>query len=268
VVARQHRCWWHGQLSSLPARNLILQPENRGTAHGILLPLLHLVEQDPDGTVVLLPADHYVRDEAALALALQEAAALARKNPDQVFLLGVEPDAPDPELGYILPASQPRNGAMSVSRFVEKPALEMARTLLEQGALWNAFIITASIRGLLALYERRFADSLSRMRAAIASDRGDTLQAPAMTELYRRLANADFSRDVLEGRTERLRAVPVRNCGWTDLGTPQRVADALKIGRFGSPGDGAPSSMSLNLAAQHHRLQRAHSECAYLGVVS
>jgi mannose-1-phosphate guanylyltransferase len=268
VVARQHRCWWHGQLSSLPARNLVLQPENRGTAHGILLPLLHLFEQNPDDAVVLLPADHYVRDEAVLALSLQEAAALARNNPDEVFLLGVEPDAPDPELGYIVPAPPLRNGAMNVSKFVEKPALEIARTLLEQGALWNVFIIAASIRALLALYERRFADSLSRMRAAIALDRGDTRHAPAVAELYRRLASADFSRDVLEGQAQRLRAVPVRNCGWTDLGTPQRVAEALKSGRFDSPGGGAPSSTSLNLAAQHQRLQRARAECACLGVAS
>jgi len=268
VVARQHRCWWRGQLHSLEPRNLIVQAENRGTAHGILLPLLHLAARDPDGVVMLLPADHYVRDEAALAQAVRAAASLAGQCRDEIFLLGVEPDAPDPELGYIVPASRSRHGASPVTTFVEKPAPEAARALLAQGALWNVFIVAASVRALLSLYERRFLGTLSAMRHAIGLDGGDPRHSPAVTDLYRRLASADFSRDILEGQTHRLRVVAAGNCGWTDLGTPQRVVDTLRRGRFGGSTPGAETSSSLSLAAQHQRLLRTATVGASGGATS
>src|SRR5574341_1084165 len=40
VVAERHRRWWAGELAGHPAENVLVQPENRGTAAGILLPLL------------------------------------------------------------------------------------------------------------------------------------------------------------------------------------------------------------------------------------
>src|SRR4030095_2964760 len=42
IVAAQHRRWFEGPLWSLPAQNVIVQPENRGTAIGLLLPILHI----------------------------------------------------------------------------------------------------------------------------------------------------------------------------------------------------------------------------------
>ena len=65
VVAAQHRQWWTSMLGLLRPRNIFVQPHNRGTAHGILLPLLRIADLDPDATVVLLPADHHLRNEVA-----------------------------------------------------------------------------------------------------------------------------------------------------------------------------------------------------------
>jgi len=48
VVAGCHRRWWEGALRSLPPDNVIVQPENKGTAAGLLLPLLHIVTRDPE----------------------------------------------------------------------------------------------------------------------------------------------------------------------------------------------------------------------------
>jgi len=56
IVAEQHRRWWEGPLWSLPPQNIIVQPENRGTAAGLLLPLLlHIEARDPQARVVVLP---------------------------------------------------------------------------------------------------------------------------------------------------------------------------------------------------------------------
>jgi len=100
VVAVQHRRWWERTLSYFPEPNVVAQPHNRGTAHGILLPLLRICAQDPDAVVVFLPSDHYIGDEAAFASSLRHAASLATIDPRSIYVLGSEPEEADPELGY------------------------------------------------------------------------------------------------------------------------------------------------------------------------
>jgi mannose-1-phosphate guanylyltransferase len=214
VVAAQHREWWTPILNYLPGQNVVVQPQNRGTAFGILLPLLRILERDPDATVVVLPADHYLRDEDTMAASLRRAADLASADPGSIYLLGVEPDEPDTELGYIVPASRARNDAVEVLRFVEKPNEAQARALLNQGALWNVFIMAASVRTLLSLFDARYAATIAAMRG---------FEGANLVSLYQRLNVVDFSRDVLQGKESLLKVLTVPHCGWTDLGTPARV---------------------------------------------
>ncbi len=219
VVSQQHRQWWTPILSYLPEQNVIAQPLNRGTAYGILLPLLRIVERDPDAIVVLLPADHYLRDEEVMASSLRRAAGLAYDDRGSIYLLGIEPDAPDTELGYILPTSRVRDKAVGVLRFIEKPNGIRARVLLDQGALWNIFVMAASARLLLSLFDVRFATTIAAMRGF---GRGN------LESVYRNLDSMDFSRDVLQGKESMLKVLTVPPCGWTDLGTPERVALILE----------------------------------------
>ena len=228
VVSAQHRRWWEGPLWSLPASNVIVQPENRGTANGILLPLLHIAARDPEARVVLLPSDHHVADEAVLARALRQAASQAARRPDEIFLLGVEPDEADPELGYIVPSLSDLRGAFHVDQFAEKPSYTLAQQLIERGALWNVFIIAASVRALLRVFERRFPEIVMEMRGVVQRDLQRIDNDIATADLYDRLPDLDFSRHVLEGQESVLRMVPVPQCGWSDLGTPKRVAETLR----------------------------------------
>lgn len=219
VVAEQHRQWWTPLLSYLPEKNVISQPQNRGTAFGILLPLLQIVERDADATVVLLPADHYLRDEKVMARSLRRAAVLAQADRSSIYLLGVEPDEPDTELGYILPATGAQYGVSGVLRFIEKPNAIRARALLDAGALWNVFIMAASVRTLLSLFDRQFATIIAAMRG---------FEGAHLDSVYQNLRSVDFSRDVLQGRESMLKVLTVPHCGWTDLGTPERVARILE----------------------------------------
>jgi mannose-1-phosphate guanylyltransferase len=56
IVAGQHERWWQSLPNSIPARNIIVQPCNRGTANGILLPLLQIVHRDRDASILVLPS--------------------------------------------------------------------------------------------------------------------------------------------------------------------------------------------------------------------
>jgi mannose-1-phosphate guanylyltransferase len=252
VVAAHHRIWWKQQIDHLIDENVIEQSTNRGTALGVLLPLINIVARDPEARIVVLPADHYVRDEGIFADALRRAAACAALRSDAVYLLGVRPDEADSELGYIVPAGTQSGGPSLVERFVEKPPIDQARVLIERGALWNVFVIAGAARALLGLYGKHFVATIARLRRAVEQSSRIFRSDTAIGELYHRLPSADFSRDVLQGQEARLRVLAVPRCGWADLGTPQRVAQTLQC--LPEPvGLGSGSYAALDLAAQYRR---------------
>jgi mannose-1-phosphate guanylyltransferase len=256
VVAEQHRRWWNPELHCLPPGNIIVQPDNRGTANGILLPLLHILHRDPDARVVLLPSDHLVRQETILATSLRSAVAQLRWRFDEILLLGLTPEESDPELGYIVPGRSDGQGALTVSRFVEKPSPPQAAELVGVGALWNAFIVAAAARSLRLLFDERIPEVVARMSNAVQSDlaAGDGMHATA--QLYMRLPTLDFSRDILTGQECRLRVLPVPRCGWSDLGTPRRVAEALARSPCPDIAKRLHSDfVGVSLAAQHERMR-------------
>jgi mannose-1-phosphate guanylyltransferase len=220
IVASQHRRFWQRELARLPQENVIVQPINRGTANGVLLAVLSVLARDPHAHIVFLPADHYVRDEEALARSLRDAVTLLRRNSHVLMLLGIQPEEADPELGYIIPCEVLDDGARGVRRFVEKPPAGLARDLLSAGALWNSFIFAAAGSALLDVLRTKMRSTVDEMYAALGS--------AALQGLYERLPDVDFSRAIIQGSEHMLRVLATPACGWSDLGTPKRVAETLR----------------------------------------
>lgn len=234
-VTEAHKPWWTPQLRRLSAENIISQPANRGTAFGILLPLLSILKRDPRASIVFIPADHFVADEQELAEAARRAVTVCATHSGTLALIGVEPDSAEGDYGYILTgrslASGNRPAAAGsgnrsprrVRRFVEKPESGAAR-LIEQGALWNTFIFAARGSTLLRMFERRMESWASLLWGGVSQI---DLDAPelfqSLTDLYNRFPTKDFSRDILAKESESLAVVPAANCGWSDLGNPRRV---------------------------------------------
>jgi mannose-1-phosphate guanylyltransferase len=262
VVAAQHRRWWGHALQSLPAQNIFAQPENRGTAHGVLFPLLQIERRAPNSVVLLLPADHYVSDETTMVRSLRAATNLAADNDGLVYLLGVEPDHPDQELGYIVPSERCRDAPAGVVRFVEKPPAEAARALLSEGALWNTFIVAGSVRALLNLFEGHFVSTMRAMRQAIDLAHSEPVGSVALELLYTDLESRDFSRDVLKRHDQMLQVLRVPRCGWTDLGTPKRVEETVRslapvTGTAPATAGAGPMYLDLASTLRHQWLPKA-----------
>ena len=185
VVADHHRRWWQALPLDIPADNLILQPRNRGTANGILLPLLHIVHRDPDAAVLVLPSDHYVRNESVLASSLQRAMSELQRDQGSLILLGMEPDEPDPELGYIVGEGADASAIRAVAEFVEKPSVLAARALIARGAVWNSFIFAATGRTLLRTFEERCPDLVGEMRHIVDSPARSAVRAALSRDFTR-----------------------------------------------------------------------------------
>lgn len=228
VVTEQHRRWWRPALAGMARANIVVQPENRGTANGVLLPLLHVIKRDSCARVVLLPSDHHVDDESVLARSLRQGIREIDGGCGEVVLLGITPSDADPDLGYIIPGAS-RDGVLApVLGFVEKPDAEAARGLIESGALWNTFIVIAQAARLLQIFAGKFPQSVANLKQAVAYDIETPYEPDATAVVYQTLLNVDFSRDLLTGEESALRVLPVDRCGWSDLGTPQRLAKALQ----------------------------------------
>lgn len=227
IVSEHHARWWQSLPMSLPEANLIVQPRNRGTAVGILLPLLQILHRDPNASLMVLPSDHYVRNEGLLANSLRSAMREVECRSDRIVLLGLTPEEADPELGYIVPMGEGGSTAREVSQFIEKPSAASANALIERGGLWNSFIFAANGRTLLRAFEARCPDVVANLWEALTSHGDEATRRRNLAAVYERLPCLDFSRDVLETSLRYLTVAAVPPCGWSDLGTPRRVAETF-----------------------------------------
>ena len=91
VVSEGHRSFVRTQLRGRPTGRLLRQPENRGTAAGILWPISCLMRKHPDDVVVIYPSDHFIWPEGAFVSAVSAAVREVERNPDRVVLLGRNP---------------------------------------------------------------------------------------------------------------------------------------------------------------------------------
>jgi mannose-1-phosphate guanylyltransferase len=165
IVSAAHAQYWRSSAQELPAGNIIVQPADRGTAVGILLPVLAILERDPHARLLILPSDHYVADEGVLASAIRTALDAIGHDGRGVALLGMEADEPDPELGYIVAEAADHAAVHDVRRFVEKPTIEEASRLCEDSALWNSFIVACRAESLI---EQTFIDAADSVCEAAA----------------------------------------------------------------------------------------------------
>ena len=219
VVARKHRKWWQKELSKLPSSNVVVQPSNRGTAVGLLLPLLEIVRRDRHAGLVILPSDHYVADEALLSPSIDAAIRRMQRGSSRLFLLGMEPTDAAREYGWIVPVGGPPDLVQEVAAFVEKPSRKTALELRGQGALLNSFILVGTGQTFLDMYARFAPRLLERFRRW----RNLAPQAAELNELYRNLPSCDFSTEILQRCCRFSTLVRVPECGWMDIGTPQRL---------------------------------------------
>lgn len=225
-LTRAHAPYYEPALADVGADRLVVQPGNRGTAPAVLWALLRLPVAAPADAVVLLPSDHFVSDDDGLMARVDGALDVVRARPETIVLLGIEPDRPETEYGWIEPGDLVLGRwtwpVFRVRRFWEKPPMTDAERLLRGGSLWNSFVIVANPTVLTALIGGAL-PSLAAAFIPLAARVGTAWEDDAARAAYARLAPADLSREVLQPRAERLAVLPVSGLGWNDLGDPGRV---------------------------------------------
>lgn len=228
VVSADHQEEVHQQLYDWPAKNIIVQPLNRETAPGILLPLAHISQRDPFATVAIFPSDHCILDEASFMEAVATATSEVRHFVREIILLGTTPTGLDEGYGWMEPgAAEHGRRTRTVCRFWEKPHQQKALELLEHGAVWNTFVCVAQASALWEM-TRQAAPELERDFALIRHMLS-TPQATFMTErVYHLMAPVNFSSGICQKLPSRLRMLSVPEVGWSDWGSPERICETLQ----------------------------------------
>lgn len=229
VVAKEHEAWWQTTPHQLHPGNMFVQPRNRGTANGVLLALAYILKRDPHARLIFLPADHHVLAEETLVQTMSSMLAKLPARSSDVFLLGIEPEGADPELGYIIPQRAGQQNAQGVRHFVEKPSRGVASKLIQEGGLWNSGIFAASAHRLLELIKGRSPENAESVVHAVAKVGDPVNPSWALNHVYDRISDVDFSHHILQLHVADLQVVPVPQCGWSDLGTPQRVTERMRL---------------------------------------
>ncbi len=222
-------------LGTLPAGAVLLQPTNRDTAPGILLPLIHVLRKDPDALVTILPADHFILPGHRFMRAVAAAARfVADKKVDVPILLAVTPDRPEPEYGWIEPGPFVTNDDQRlirrIGRFVEKPPYDRAERLLKDGWLWNTMVIVVRAQALMDLAWKSVPD-LAKWFTLLQRFWGSIQERDYIEEVYRAIPKTNFSTSVLARRDVKSLVLPVENIYWSDWGTKKRILEtAITLG--------------------------------------
>lgn len=226
VLTRAHEPFYAPVLGDAGSQLLAIQPENRGTAPAILYGLLRIAALAPRASVAIFPSDHHVADDDLFMRHAGAAFGALVDRPDLIVLLGITPDGPEVEYGWIEPG-EPILGPQAlyrVGRFWEKPSSDLAAMLWSRGCLWNSFVMVARVPALLALIRKAMPD-LYHAFVAVRPTLGTPLEGEVLRPLYAHLPPTNFSKEVLETHPGRLAVLPVSGVGWTDLGDPRRVLD-------------------------------------------
>lgn len=230
VLTRAHEPFYAPLLGDAAREQLVVQPRNAGTAPAILYSLLRLSKSAPTSAVALFPSDHFFSDDAAFMSHVDTAFEAARDREDSIVLLGIEPEGPEGEYGWIEPASPVSAGASGtlhrVRRFWEKPDPVFASRLLGRGCLWNSFVMVGRVRAFLSMI-RRAVPELYRQFDAVLPAISTPQEERAVGALYSLLLDTNFSHRVLAASPQSLAVLRVGGVAWSDLGKPGRVLSVM-----------------------------------------
>lgn len=218
IVTQESHAKGEAYHTLLPYQSLY-EPVGRNTAPAIALAAAYLTAGGDDPVMVILPADHIIKDEVLFRERLNTAIAAAENG--GLITFGIRPTRPDTGFGYIKTAREMRSGVYPVERFTEKPDLATAERFLAEGDYyWNSgmFVWKASV----ILEEiRRHVPEVHRVTRDILAEaaRGDFQQA-AMTH-FAAMPAISIDYGVLE-KSDKVVLIPC-DIGWNDVGSWQAV---------------------------------------------
>ncbi len=225
VVNQTHEPYYAPILRGVRKSNLVIQPDNRGTAPAMLLALMRLAAMVPDSSVAIFPSDQFVSDEGEFMRHVEIAFDAVNARPELTVLLGMEPSHPDVSYAWIEPIERINFEKFSLYRvggLSEKPLLDDAVRLLKSGWLWNSKVIigrASTVLGMIMVAATDLYTAFAPLRAKFP----EPPSPRSVANVYRNLPLTSFSEHVLTAAPLNLAVLPVSGLRWINLAEPQRI---------------------------------------------
>lgn len=211
--------------TSYAGPSFISEPLGRNTAAAIGLAAVTLRKTYQDGIMVVLSADHFIRETPTFLEALRLAAEVAQHG--YLTTIGVKPSRSETAYGYIQQGSVLKEHpfASSVARFVEKPDRQTAEKYVNQDEmLWNTGMFVWKISTILKEIECFLPDlaaGLEEIEKAIGTEQ----EAEVLQRVYPALPSISIDYGILE-KSDHMAVIPA-NMGWEDVGSWNALDEVL-----------------------------------------
>lgn len=216
VCNEEHRFLVAEQMQQIGIRDaqIILEPCGRNTAPALALAALAAQKSAPDATMLVMPADHVIKNTATFLEAVDQGCKLSKS--DKLVTFGITPSTPHTGYGYIKQGGA-LDGGFGVEAFVEKPDAERAAHYLASGNyLWNSGIFLFTARVYLDALQRYAPDILDACKAAFAGQSEDMDFVRVGEQAFSKCRNESIDYAVME-HTQDAVVVPM-DPGWSDIG--------------------------------------------------
>jgi mannose-1-phosphate guanylyltransferase/mannose-6-phosphate isomerase len=203
----------------LPYQSLF-EPIGRNTAPAIAIAAAYLAVEGKDPIMVVLPADHVIKDEAGFRKHLDTAIQAAQSG--KLVTFGIQPTRPDTGFGYIKAHQVDDTQVHAVERFTEKPDLATAQAFLKEGGYyWNSgmFVWRASV--ILAEIQRYLPAVYQNVQAILAETRAGITFQKSLEKHFAAMPSISIDYGVLE-KSDKVSLIPC-DIGWNDVGSWQAV---------------------------------------------
>jgi mannose-1-phosphate guanylyltransferase len=231
VVMRSHLPEASAQLIEHQAGTVIDQPANRDTAPGVFLGLAHVRARDPRAIVAIFPSDHFIYPEDRF-VTLVRSAVQATLEFESLILVGVTPERPETEYGWIVPGKYlgqiEGSDVRTVKVFLEKPGPDACREVMARGGLWNTLILVAQAEFLWQL-GWRYLPAMMCLFEAYSEVIGTPRERATLETIYDLMCAQNFSSSILGPASAETAVIESAGILWSDWGRSERIVETLRV---------------------------------------
>ncbi len=207
---------------------ILSEPMPKNTAAAVLYAAMFLKKKYNDPVMIVLPADHFIKDIPGFTAVIKKAVSLAEMG--SLATIGVKPEYPETGYGYIK-GVELIDGASVVEKFVEKPGLETAKEYVADGNyywnsgifVWKTSVIIERFRELLPEMYAQFLKLEALTHEEIASNKSEIWSLKE--KIFSAIQSVSIDTGILENSDNRM-VIPAE-FGWADLGSWKAADDIL-----------------------------------------
>lgn len=225
IGAERYRELIEAQLAEInvtPGR-IVLEPSARNTAAVAAIAAASVLEQDPEGLVLMTPSDHHISDAEAFQHAINQSVETAKAG--WIVTFGIRPTRPDTGFGYIEAGAPLDTGARRITAFTEKPDLDTAKRWLAAGRhTWNAGLFLFSPGLMLSELKTHAVGVHEASLKAFRLGRENGIARSLDKHAFERTPEISIDFAVME-HTDKAAVFGPLDCGWNDVGSWATLAE-------------------------------------------